>query len=267
MASRLIRLRYATTCAQCGRALAPNTNAWWDAGAKAASCERCRPQAPADARVGVAGGSAMRTAASKRARREAHVRAAHPHIGGFLLAVTDEPQDIKNWEKGGVGEQKLGAGLDGLAAKGVLTLHDRLRPGGGQANIDHVAIGPSGVWVIDAKRYTGQVRTKDVGGWLRRDVRLFVGRRDCTKLLEGVQKQVDAVRRTLGDEWADVPVRSMLCFVDTDWQWFAKPFELAGVLVTWPRAARERVSGPGPICKTDIDVIAGRLDARLRPAS
>lgn len=94
----------------------------------------------------------MRMANDKRARREADVRAAHPRIGGFLLAVSEDSQDIKNWEKGAVGEKRLGAGLDGLASKGVVTLHDRLRPRT-TANIDHIAIGPSGVWVIDAKRY------------------------------------------------------------------------------------------------------------------
>ena len=31
-------------------------------------------------------------------------------------------------------------------------MHDR-RIRGTKANIDHIAIGPSGVWVIDAKRY------------------------------------------------------------------------------------------------------------------
>ena len=89
------------------------------------------------------------------------------------------------------------------------------------------------MWVVDAKRYAGQVAKRDVGGWLRRDVRLFVGRRDCMKLVQAMPKQIGAVRDALGGEWAEVPVLAMLCFVDADWQWFAKPFELDGVLVTW----------------------------------
>lgn len=194
------------------------------------------------------------------------MRAAHPRIGGFLLAVTDEPQDIKKWEKGAVGERKLGAGLDGLATEGVITLHDRLRPRTA-ANIDHIAIGPSGVWVVDTKRYAGQVTKKDVGGWLRSDVRLYVGRRDCMKLVRAMPKQVAAVRDALGEEWSAVPVRPMLCFVDAGWQWFAKPFELDGVVVTWPRAAREQIGSPGSIPGQTIALIAARLDQQLRPAS
>lgn len=279
MAGRLIRLRHPAACSGCGATLAPSTSAWWHADAKTARCETCGPGAdpevsgapptgapPAEVRGGVAGGSAMRMAEDKRARREAGVRAAHPRLGGFLLAVSEEPQDIKNWKNGAVGERKLGAGLDGLASKGVVTLHDRLRTRTA-GNIDHIAIGPTGVWVVDAKRYAGQVAKKDVGGWLRCDVRLYVGRRDCMKLVQAMSKQVGAVRDALGEEWAAVPVRPMLCFVDADWQWFAKPFELGGVLVTWPRAARERVSTPGPLPSETIERIAARLDQQLRPAS
>jgi hypothetical protein len=87
--------------------------------------------------------------------------AAHPHIGGLILALTDDPQATKNWAKGAEGERKLGAGLDGLSGAGVISLHDRLRPGT-QANIDHLAVTPSGIWVIDAKRYKGQVEKRDV---------------------------------------------------------------------------------------------------------
>jgi hypothetical protein len=142
----------------------------------------------------------------KKAERHATIRARHPHVGGLILAVTLEPQTTKNWEVGAEGERKLGAGLDNLAGRGVIMLHDRRRPGT-TANIDHLAVAPTGVWVIDAKRYAGQVSKKDVGGWFSSDVRLFVGRRDCTKLVTGMAKQVDAVRTALGAEWADVPVR------------------------------------------------------------
>jgi hypothetical protein len=202
----------------------------------------------------------------KRARREAGIRAAHPRLAGLILAVSDEPQDIKNWDKGAEGERKLGAGLDGLAGAGVVTLHDRLRPGT-RANIDHIAVGPSGVWVIDTKRYAGQVSKRDVGGWLSTDVRLFVGRRDRTKLIPAMHVQVDAVRAALGGDWAEVQVRAMLCFVDADRKWFAKPFENHGVLVTWPRAARDILVRPGPLDPAQIGTVAATLDARLRPAS
>ena len=80
-------------------------------------------------------------------------------------------------------------------------------------------------------------------------------------------KQVDAVRTALGVDWADVPVRPVLCFVDTDWRWFASPFELDGVLVTWPRALRELLVRPGPTDPATVESISSWLDERLRPAT
>lgn len=148
----------------------------------------------------------------------------------------------------------------------MVTLHDRLRPGT-TANIDHLAVAPSGVWVIDAKRYKGLVAHKDVGGWFSSDSRLYVGRRDCTKLAVAMSKQVAAVRTALGHDWTEVPVRPLLCFVDAEWPWFAKPFELRGVVVTWPRAARELLVRSGPCLPATVGLIAARLEERLPPAT
>ena len=213
-----------------------------------------------------AGGSARLEFERRKTGRENKIRLRHPRIGGLILALTEEPQTTTNWAKGADGERKLGAGLDGLGPAGVVTLHDRLRPGT-TANIDHLAVAPSGVWVIDAKRYKGQVARKDVGGWFSSDNRLYVGRRDCTKLAAAMSKQVAAVRRVLGQDWTDVPVRPMLCFVDAEWPWLAKPFELRGVVVTWPRAARELLVRSGPCTPATVGLIAARLAERLRPAS
>lgn len=126
---------------------------------------------------------------------------------------------------------------------------------------------PSGVSVIDAKRYKGEVARKDIGGWFSTDVRLFVGRRDCTKLVTAMSKQVGAVQKALGEAWAEVPVRPVLCFVDAEWRWFARPFELGDVLVAWPKALRELLVRPGPYVAGTVEAIAATLDEGLRPAS
>src|SRR5205085_1681876 len=101
----------------------------------------------------------------------------------------------------------LGAALDVLP--GVLTLHDRCRPRT-TANIDHLVVAPSGVWVIDAKHYAGVLGKADKGGWFRSDIHLMVGGSDRTKLVEGVHKQVADVRRVLeSSSMPDVPVRGV----------------------------------------------------------
>jgi len=46
----------------------------------------------------------------------------------------------------------VAAALDNCCRPEVVVLHDRAIPGS-RANIDHIGIGPTGVWVIDTKRY------------------------------------------------------------------------------------------------------------------
>jgi len=70
-------------------------------------------------------------------------------------------------------------------------LHDRRIPGS-KANLDHIAVTPSGVYVIDAQRYRGRrPQTQVDSGLFRpRTEHLIVGRRDSTKLVVGMHKQV-----------------------------------------------------------------------------
>ena len=42
------------------------------------------------------------------------------------------------------------------SCRSIAVLHDRRIPGS-KANIDHIAITAAGIWVIDAKRYKGDV--------------------------------------------------------------------------------------------------------------
>jgi len=121
--------------------------------------------------------------------------------------------------------------------------------------------------VIDAKRYRGEVVKNDVGGWFSPEIRLYVGRRDCTTLVRAMSTQVAAVREAMGARWAAIPVHPVVCFVGAEWRMFAKPFEVRGVLVTWPRALREMLARPGSCPAHSIEIIAATLEEGLRPAS
>lgn len=284
--AKRIRVRYAGVCSACGAELPVGAAALYDRAAKTMRCLDCPtseivsadavptaeaplPTVPASAaasRTSTAGSSAQREYERRKAKREDAIRSRHPRLGGLILALSDDPQSTTAWAKGAEGERRLGAGLDTLAEAGVVALHDRRIPST-RANIDHLAIAPSGVWVIDAKRYSGQVAKRDVGGWFSTDLRLYVGRRDCTKLVAGMAKQVAAVRTALGGDWTDVPVRPVLCFVDAEWSWFARPFELDGVVVAWPKATRELLVRAGPYTPEGIEMIAAHLEHKLQPAS
>jgi hypothetical protein len=144
-----------------------------------------------------------------------------------------------------------------LATDGIAILHDRRIPGS-KANIDHIAITRSGIWVIDAKRYKGRPELKIEGGILRPRVeKLLVGRRDCTKLVDGVLKQVGLVRDFVGD----VPVTGALCFVEADWPQVGGAFATRGVHVLWPKRLAKVLA---EATAGDVDVAAMRESVASR---
>lgn len=265
MAERLIKIRYGGTCSVCDQALAARTQAWWDGATKTLRCENCGDPPRSRVDAGIAGQSAQRKHDRLHDRRETAVRERFPRIGGLLLALSEDPQSTRAWAAGALGERKVGEGLDSLAESGVVALHDRRIPGS-KANIDHIAIAPSGVWVIDTKRYGGEVTKRDKGGWLSSDLRLYVGGRDRTKLVHAMANQVAAVRTALGEDWADVPVKPVLCFVDSQWPLFSRAFVLEGVTIAWPKAVAKLLTAEGPYQPEGIDLIAARLSAQLPPA-
>jgi hypothetical protein len=269
-----MRLRYAGVCRTCASPVAAKSAAVYFASAKQIECLTCfesaasatapipdsAPAAPCDVAVppvaatsGTAGASAQREFARRASKREQRVRERHPRIGGFLLAISDDPQSTKAWNVGAAGERKLGQRLDGLADQGALVLHDRRIPGS-RANIDHVVVSPSGIWVIDAKRYRGRPQRRVDGGILRPRVeKLIVGGRDCTKLVAGVHKQIELVAAAVGRAaFGDVTIRGMLCFVEADWPLIGGSFSIEGVAVLWPKKAAELVTAPGDLAPSRV---------------
>ena len=146
--------------------------------------------------------------------------------------MSDDPQSTTAWDTGALGEERLGQRLNELSSDTMRVLHDRRIPGT-RANIDHIAVTPTGVYVIDAKKYKGRPSLKVEGGILRPRVeKLLVGTRDHTKLVDGVLKQVDLVRAIVGD---DIPVTGVLCFIEADWPLIGGAFTTRGVEVLWPK--------------------------------
>jgi hypothetical protein len=219
---------------------------------------------------GTPGASARRRFEQLRAARDQRLRERFGRLGGVAVAVTSEPQSISAWERGSRGERRLGKYLESLDdGRSVILLHDRRIPGT-QANIDHIAITRSGeIWVIDAKRYAGQARRVNKGRRWRRDVRLVVGSRDCTQLVQAMEKQADAVRSALGAALASefgVVVQPALCFVDPDRSLLSAPFEINGVWICWRRALGRRLRRRGAMEPAQLLVLARRLVSALPAA-
>lgn len=243
---------------------------------------------PATPRVidpGVAGASALREherqSTRDRQRKEARVASdatwreqvinQRRVLGRVVTALTPkpvigpEPQSIRNWEKGGVGEERLGSVLSGVEE--AIVLHDRRIPGS-RGNIDHIAVISAGVFVIDAKNYDGVVEKRNLGGWFRSDERLFVNGSDRTKTVGGVHEQMSTVReilKTLPE--GGVPVHGVLCFVGANWRpLLPRPLSVNGVRVMWPAKLVDLLKQPGTLTQDKMHQVATHLADALRPA-
>ena len=190
---------------------------------------------------GTAGGSARREYERRRAKDEAATRASWGKLGTIAVALTPERQSTRAWSSGAIGEERVAAALDGIAGESIRVLHDRKIPRS-RANIDHLAVTPGRVWVIDAKRYHGKRPELRVEGDILRPrvQKLLVRGSDKTALVEGVLKQVAHVQEAVGD----VPVRGVLCFVDADWPLIGGSFTVRGVDVVWPMKLVKELSAP-----------------------
>lgn len=240
-------------------------------------------RAPEPPRESVAGGSAQSEYEKRSARELARkqkkveedaqwrqaVKERHPILGRIAAATTPKPtitpesQSTKAWKIGAEGERRVAEVL--AAAEGVLALHDVTWPGRSKANIDHIAIAPSGIYVIDAKKYSGLIELRNVGGTFRQNWQLFVGGRNQTKLVDSALSQAEALRTLLGDALAAIPVMPVLCFIESTWNRPQRPVVLKGVTCVWPVKLTEHVSAPGnfgPI----VPSLADHLRTVLRPA-
>lgn len=207
---------------------------------------------------GAAGASARREYARRKSNREQRTLAKHPRLGGLLLRLQNQPRDEQVWEIGATGEEQVGKRLADLLTAGILVLHDRRVPGS-RANIDHVAVAPSGVWVIDTKRYRGKV---EVRKRLLQEPKLIIAGRDKSKLVDALQRQVELVRTSLAERAATVPVNGALCFVDADLPMFGTQ-TFRGYPILYVKALAKRINRPGPVPIEQTGPIAADLARRF----
>jgi hypothetical protein len=213
-----------------------------------------------------AGASARRRAERLRAAR-AERAAARTRAGRIIDAFSERERVSRrrerNWESGAEGEAEVARVL-AERAPDVPVLHDRRLPGSG-ANIDHIAIAPTGIYVIDTKRYHGKV---EVVNPLFGKPRLIIAGHNSTGLVEALAKQVRAVRAAIGE---DVPVYGCFCFVDP-------PGLLAtsGLPALWtlriadyrlyaPRRLARQLNEAGTLTRADAAAITRALEEAFVP--
>ncbi len=261
-AARHITLRRPDRCAACSSELAVGERAIWDTRLRQARCLACEPWSAPSASV--AGASATREYERRRESRKARKRERYGAIGAAAATISSGPQHERAWARGAEGEEKLARTLEKRAAgHGVALLHERRMPGS-RANVDHIAVGRAGVFVIDAKRSSGRIAVERRGGLLRpRTSHLIVGGRDKTELVDSVLAQAEVIRAVLAD--AAIPVLPVLCFVDGDWP-FMPRLEVRGVPIVWPRQTAKLCRGDGPLAPASVEAVAEEIARRLPAA-
>jgi hypothetical protein len=50
-----------------------------------------------------------------------------------------------------------------------------------------------------------------------------------------------------GTAFEHAPVYGALCFVDSEWPWFAKPKVVDGIVISWGKALRPMLTEPGEL--------------------
>jgi hypothetical protein len=109
---------------------------------------------------------------------------------GWGLRFRPSPE-ASAWRRGAAGERRTARLLDPLERQGWAVLHDLAVPGS-RANLDHLAIGPGGVFVIDSRQYRGRLQLDSSG-------RLWHGRHPLAPTLRAVSFEADEAAQVLPD--------------------------------------------------------------------
>ncbi|MDQ3569837.1 MAG: NERD domain-containing protein [Actinomycetota bacterium] len=176
---------------------------------------------------------------------------------GPLEPVESTP--VANWRRGAAGERTTAQLLVPLSHVGWAVIHDRRIPGSG-ANVDHLVIGPTGVWVVDSKAYRGRIKVMGDG-------RLWYGRRCLDDVLRTALWAADTVEALLGAGLviAGVSVRPALCIHGAKVP--GAPLSFDGVVLATPGTLLECLTAGDPtLADEDVDRLAAIGVETLPPA-
>jgi hypothetical protein len=107
-----------------------------------------------------------------------------------VAAAVRPSEQACTWQRGVAGERHTARFLDRLTRDGYVVFHDLAVPDS-PANVDHLVIGPTGVFVIDSKQWTGSVHQGTDGLAWHNHYRL-------DRTLETVCWEAETIGRLLG---------------------------------------------------------------------
>jgi hypothetical protein len=189
-------------------------------------------------------------------------QAGLPHAGLLGVAVAAlaswrlrfrPSEQARTWQRGAQGERHTARLLDRLTRDGFVIFHDLAVPGNTSANVDHLAIGPSGVFVIDSKQWTGSVHQGVDGLVWHNHYRL-------DRTLETVRWEAEAIGRLLGTQ-----IAALLCVHGAHVH--GGGLDAQGVAIVPAHLLRSALGYDRVLSDADVDLLAATAWTSLRPAA
>jgi hypothetical protein len=189
-------------------------------------------------------------------------QAGLPHAGllGLAAAVLvgwrlrfRPSEQARTWQRGAAGERHTARLLHRLHRDGFVVFHDLAVPGNTSANVDHLVIGPTGVFVIDSKQWTGSVHQSADGLAWHNHYRL-------DRTLMTVRWEAETLGRLLGTR-----PTALLCVHGADVH--GGGLHAQGVAIVPAHLLRSAFGVDQVLSDADVDLLATTAWTSLRPAA
>jgi len=187
--------------------------------------------------------------------RQSGLRRRRGRFTTLMEAMSADARHESHWSRTAESEERARRLESLLAGSGNWLLSDRRVPGA-RTVVDHLAIGPQGVTVIDAVDEPGRVRVIEGS--------LLVNGEDRSTLVRDVMRQIEVIRLGLAAS-PSIPVNGAICWIESDGLPRLRKLELGGILIDGARALADELRRPGPVSAKRARQIAGVLDRRLPP--
>jgi Nuclease-related domain len=161
-------------------------------------------------------------------------------------------EQARTWQRGAHGERHTARLLDRLTRERFVVFHDLAVPGS-PANVDHLVIGPSGVFVIDSKQWTGSVQ-QGADGLVRHN------HYPLDRTLETVRWEAETLGRLLGTRTAAV-----VCVHGAHVQ--GGGLEARGVAIVPAYLLRGALGHDQVLSDAEVALLAATACSSLRPAA
>jgi Nuclease-related domain len=161
-------------------------------------------------------------------------------------------EQVTTWQRGAHGERRTARLLDRLTGDGYVVFHDLAVPGS-PANVDHLVIGPSGVFVIDSKQWTGSVhQSADALAWHNHS--------PLDRTLDTVRWEAQTLGRLLGTR-----IHPLQCVHDAHVH--GGDLHAQGVAIVPAHLLRSALGYDRVLSDADVDLLATTAWISLHPAA